>query len=126
MLCADGQWRSTCYQCPQCKMLVSDMPSVCGTCNLMLVESPQLAMTYHHLFPVAPFVEVEPEPCDVDPEKGTVHTQACYSCLVSLPASSSLRLKCEACNHVFCLECDFLIHESLHNCPGCLVQGSTP
>lgn len=34
------------------------------------------------------------------------------------PESQSYQ--CPSCLNVFCFECDLFIHESLHNCPGCL------
>ncbi len=27
--------------------------------------------------------------------------------------------RCPDCKHVFCYECDVLLHEVVHNCPGC-------
>ena len=27
--------------------------------------------------------------------------------------------QCSTCHHLFCLDCDLFIHESLHSCPGC-------
>ena len=33
---------------------------------------------------------------------------------------TSLVMQCPSCNNVFCIECDLFIHNSLHNCPGCL------
>jgi transcription initiation factor TFIIH subunit 2 len=31
-----------------------------------------------------------------------------------------LRFQCPRCNNVFCADCDAYVHETLHNCPGCL------
>ena len=31
-----------------------------------------------------------------------------------------LRFQCPECNNVFCPDCDAYLHETLHNCPGCL------
>jgi transcription initiation factor TFIIH subunit 2 len=31
-----------------------------------------------------------------------------------------LRFQCPACENVFCADCDAYLHETLHNCPGCL------
>jgi len=33
-----------------------------------------------------------------------------------------LRFQCPDCKNVFCAECDSYLHETLHNCPGCLRQ----
>jgi hypothetical protein len=59
----------------------------------------------------------------------------CYGCLTDLSGRSSkafgglaqvlstaapLVLRCPQCRHLFCFECDAYVHESLHNCPGCM------
>jgi transcription initiation factor TFIIH subunit 2 len=31
-----------------------------------------------------------------------------------------LRFACPECNNYFCVDCDAFLHESVHNCPGCL------
>ena len=36
--------------------------------------------------------------------------------------SSSLRFQCPQCKNVFCADCDSFLHETLHNCPGCLTN----
>lgn len=46
------------FTCPRCKARVLDLPSTCHVCGLTLVSSSQLARSYHHLFPVKPFVEI--------------------------------------------------------------------
>jgi transcription initiation factor TFIIH subunit 2 len=28
--------------------------------------------------------------------------------------------QCPNCKNWFCFDCDLFIHESLHNCPGCI------
>lgn len=33
-----------------------------------------------------------------------------------------LRFECPECLNVFCVDCDTLLHETLHNCPGCLLS----
>jgi transcription factor Ssl1 len=33
---------------------------------------------------------------------------------------SILRFQCPECKNVFCPDCDAYLHETLHNCPGCL------
>ena len=47
------------YVCPRCSSRVEELPSQCTVCSLTLVSSPHLARSYHHLFPVAPFKDVE-------------------------------------------------------------------
>jgi len=46
------------YVCPRCKAKASEIPSDCAVCGLKLVLAPHLARSFHHLFPVPPFVEV--------------------------------------------------------------------
>jgi hypothetical protein len=41
----------------------------------------------------------------------------CYACVA--PLGKAERFACPKCRNAFCGECDVLIHESLHNCPGC-------
>jgi transcription initiation factor TFIIH subunit 2 len=43
----------------------------------------------------------------------------CKGCLEEFN-STSLAMHCPSCDHVFCIECDLFIHNSLHNCPGCI------
>ena len=55
---ADCAMQSGGFTCPRCKARVLDLPSTCHVCGLTLVSSSQLARSYHHLFPVKPYVEV--------------------------------------------------------------------
>lgn len=43
----------------------------------------------------------------------------CKGCLEEF-SSTSLVMQCTSCDHMFCIECDLFIHNSLHNCPGCI------
>jgi transcription initiation factor TFIIH subunit 2 len=77
------------------------------------VSSSHLARSYHHLFPVPRFIDLA---------AGAVATaDQCRGCLRRLEVKDEriMRLQCPKCKHVFCLDCDMYIHESLHNCPGC-------
>ncbi|GBG75993.1 hypothetical protein CBR_g21234 [Chara braunii] len=113
------------YSCPRCKCRVCDLPTECPICNLTLVSSPHLARSYHHLFPVPPFEEVS----GIDSTSASANVggagglhAACFACQQPLPVSGSsegVRLMCTRCKQHFCFDCDFYIHESLHNCPGC-------
>ena len=44
---------------------------------------------------------------------------SCKGCFEEFDITS-LVMQCPSCNNVFCIECDLFIHNSLHNCPGCL------
>ncbi|KAF0978446.1 hypothetical protein FDP41_002266 [Naegleria fowleri] len=98
------------YICPRCKSKYCDLPVECATCGLMLVSSPHLARSYHHLFPVQQFV---------DYAKKEGEQLFCYGCQKQLSTEAHIAVQCPSCTHIFCVECDAFIHESLHNCPGC-------
>ena len=36
------------------------------------------------------------------------------------PRPEPLRFQCPDCKNLFCADCDAYLHETLHNCPGCL------
>jgi transcription initiation factor TFIIH subunit 2 len=212
------------YVCPRCRSRCSDLPSDCAVCGLRLILAPHLARTFHHLFPVRPFEELEEAEVvgsseesdkldsatnmtngdktngkrglDALPilssaaftpistisssavasylvsssnntalqqqQNGNHHSDAtdtkvinigpslvakstdcdrcCFGCLKiigckplpSLTTSdkgknreaeeteSILRFQCPECKNVFCPDCDAYLHETLHNCPGCL------
>lgn len=66
--------------------------------------------------------------------------QCCFTCLkaiggqraeesnrnvskqVSDFSDETLRFQCPECRNIFCADCDTYLHESLHNCPGCLCR----
>jgi transcription initiation factor TFIIH subunit 2 len=47
------------YRCPQCHAKACQLPTECSVCELMLVSSPHLARSYHHLFPIARYTSVQ-------------------------------------------------------------------
>ena len=47
------------YFCPQCCSKYCELPVECKACGLTLVSAPHLARSYHHLFPVDNFKELE-------------------------------------------------------------------
>ncbi|KAL7518216.1 hypothetical protein ACHAWX_003069 [Stephanocyclus meneghinianus] len=209
------------YVCPRCRSRCSDLPSDCAVCGLRLILAPHLARTFHHLFPVRPFQELEEaevisninehdvsmsqmnggkshgksgldalpilsssaftpistisssaiasfvvstssstelqtngdqnhrhhttksKVINIGPSlvaKSTDCDRCCFGCLKiigckPIPATSSdggqnregaeeeeaiLRFQCPECKNVFCPDCDAYLHETLHNCPGCL------
>jgi transcription initiation factor TFIIH subunit 2 len=143
----------TAFTCPQCQGRNSELPTDCAVCGLKLVLAPHLARSFHHLFPVPPFVEKpfststtekklplylgsalssQPtKPSALEPisnNKLLVTSDdnefSCYACLrpVILDGSEILRFQCPDCNNIYCVDCDAFIHNSLHNCPGCLSQ----
>jgi len=107
------------YRCPRCEARAEELPSQCGTCHLSLVSSPHLARSYHHLFPVQPFVEVKLEEKDsMNKEEEAI--RECFGCRIMVDVKTGMLSKCLKCEKVFCFACDVFIHEKLHNCAGCL------
>jgi len=59
---------------------------------------------------------------------------SCFACLRMIGAPSDptagaqdageevLRYQCPECRNAFCVNCDSYLHETLHNCPGCLLK----
>ncbi|KAJ2041756.1 hypothetical protein IW146_007922 [Coemansia sp. RSA 922] len=106
------------YICPRCKSKVCSLPTDCDVCGLPLVSAPHLARSYHHLFPEENFKEVGGDSVDT----------TCFGCgavwadplLPAADAEGRGKYRCPRCKHDYCLECDIFIHETLHNCPGCV------
>ena len=122
------------YRCPRCEARVDELPSQCGTCQLSLVSSPHLARSYHHLFPVIPFVEVKIDDSDEETKKrkkssdgkdDSLLLRECYGCCIVVDASTGMLSKCLKCEKEFCFACDVYIHDRLHNCVGCLTTAKT-
>ncbi|KAJ1769331.1 hypothetical protein LPJ74_004158 [Coemansia sp. RSA 1843] len=123
------------YICPRCKSKVCSLPTDCDVCGLPLVSAPHLARSYHHMFPEENYeeatvtVELEDSVCfgcgaqwiDSAAVQQQQQQQQQLETLPHIPASSGTgRFKCPRCKHGFCLDCDIFIHETLHNCPGCV------
>jgi len=122
------------FRCPRCEARVDELPSQCGTCQLSLVSSPHLARSYHHLFPVMPFVEVKIDDSDEETKKrkkssdgkdDSLLLRECYGCCIVVDASTGMLSKCLKCEKEFCFACDVYIHDRLHNCVGCLTTVKT-
>lgn len=100
------------FGCPRCGTKVCHVPSDCPICQLTLISSSHLARSYHHLFPVSSFSTILKE---------DEIFENCFGCSKKIAnANLNDRLKCDLCYKVFCVNCDSYIHDSLHNCPGCL------
>ena len=96
-----------------------ELPSQCSVCSLTLVSSPHLARSYHHLFPVAPFEELD----DATELKAT----NCFACNLKFNGNGEggnddAPSVCPRCKNTYCFQCDVFIHEQLHNCPGCEID----
>lgn len=110
------------FICPRCKSKLCDVPTDCDVCGLMIVSSPHLARSYHHLFPVKAYKAVS----DVTPNSPS----SCHACGRPFRAAASAaplaegmspygRYACSECHHEFCTECDVFVHDVVHCCPGC-------
>ncbi|PPQ65675.1 hypothetical protein CVT26_000307 [Gymnopilus dilepis] len=117
-----SEMKSQGFLCPRCLSKVCDVPTDCDICGLMIVSSPHLARSYHHLFPVKPYDAVQSE---FEIPEGS---SACHACarpfpLKATPAKEGLspvgRYRCPDCHNDFCSECDIFVHDVVHCCPGC-------
>lgn len=117
---AAGQLVGGAYTCPKCLSKSSDIPTQCHVCSDTLISSPHLARSYHHLFPLEPFEEVQLGAADRD--------AGCAACC--MPFSTALDdlasledpdvgYQCPKCKLMCCSACDIFMHDHLHNCPGC-------
>lgn len=113
------------YICPRCYAKVCALPSQCPCCGLTLVFSTHLARSYHHLFPLKPYI-------DVPQQYSYLHSQ-CFSCQSVFPyyknisaSGNTHRYSCPDCRNFFCIDCDLYVHETLHNCPGCQAKSIQP
>ncbi|KAJ2722528.1 hypothetical protein GGI07_003235 [Coemansia sp. Benny D115] len=104
------------FLCPRCGSRVCAVPTECDVCGLGLVSAPHLARSYHHLFPEENYTELAAS------TENDALDQFCYGCgdAFASGASTDTRFGCPRCKHTFCLECDVFVHETLHNCPGCV------
>lgn len=111
----------TAYTCPHCTSRYCELPTQCNVCSLQLVSSPQLARTYHHLFP-SPQYRVREEGKGEGEESGDGEgvVMVCRGCLNELRRGEDLFLVCVECEELFCIDCDEFVHGVLHHCPGCI------
>lgn len=120
-----SQLKSEGFLCPRCLAKVCDVPTDCDICGLMIVSSPHLARSYHHLFPVKPYQAI------VSLEESMETSASCHGCSLvfpSAPASAAGvaegmsplgRYRCPECKNDFCADCDVFVHDVVHCCPGC-------
>ena len=75
------------------------------------------------MFPVPEFEEIEPRDTEQDVammEEEGADSVTCFGCQTTLNVEQNLTERCRKCDKPFCIECNVFIHESLHNCPGCM------
>ena len=105
----------TAYSCPHCTSRYCELPTQCSVCSLQLVSSPQLARTYHHLFPSPHYSQAE----EGAGERREGRRVQCRGCLTELVEGADLLTTCDECGDAFCIDCDEWVHTVLHHCPGC-------
>lgn len=126
------------FICPRCKVKLCDVPTDCDVCGLMIVSSPHLARSYHHLFPVQGYRPVMS--MTQENPAGVPAQLACHGCSLPFPlrtldssanggdagdaaAADGIsplgRYRCPKCAKDFCSDCDVFVHDALHVCPGC-------
>lgn len=136
---------TTSFVCPRCYVRTTELPTQCSVCRLQLNSSSHIARSHHHLFPLPNYTEIPPSlqqlknnsvikdnknystitavdggGGDATGDRGVVKVESnCFGCLDELVSDSS-HWQCPNCCKIFCGECDIFIHDSLHNCPGCL------
>jgi transcription initiation factor TFIIH subunit 2 len=139
-----NQLRDRAYVCPRCNSRQCEIPNACSICSLQLIAAPQLARSYHHLFPVpmyyellgsnaeitiAPISRISVQNQGTDGDRENEKTEqametisdsstSCTGCTNPL-LSNQPRYLCPYCRLAFCVDCDEFIHNVLHNCPGC-------
>ena len=104
------------FICPRCASVVEDLPCACPICGLELIASSHLARSYHHLFPVQRFKPVKLADC--------IHAScsACDAAFSSPAHAFQSYFQCPTCATFLCERCEVFVHESLHNCPACLIK----
>ncbi|KZP18744.1 TFIIH basal transcription factor complex, subunit SSL1 [Athelia psychrophila] len=119
-----SELKSQGFLCPRCLAKVCDVPTDCDICGLMIVSSPHLARSYHHLFPVKAYKAV------MTLDDAAEASDACHACSRALAIVRSTapnidgmspfgRYRCPECHHDFCADCDVFVHDVVHCCPGC-------
>ncbi|KAM7430924.1 General transcription factorIIH subunit 2 [Porites harrisoni] len=102
------------YFCPQCKSKYCDLPVECKVCGLTLVSAPHLARSYQHLFPLPQFTERDLSAIE---DNQNIRQNHCFACQKEFTENAVYY--CPQCEHLFCMDGDIFIHDSLHSCPGC-------
>ncbi|KAK7057112.1 VWFA domain-containing protein [Favolaschia claudopus] len=116
-----SELRSEGFLCPRCLAKVCDVPTDCDVCDLMIVSSPHLARSYHHLFPVKPYTAI----MSMDDASESIGCHGCARAFsttaltgVSEGISPIGRYRCPECQGEFCSDCDVFVHDVTHVCPG--------
>lgn len=87
------------YECPVCKAQVCSLPVQCPICETQLVTPLSISKSYYFLCPIKPF-----DSCD---------DGVCRRC--GSPAKS----RCTECKSLYCVGCDYFLHNELNFCVFC-------
>ncbi|ETO14501.1 hypothetical protein RFI_22861 [Reticulomyxa filosa] len=117
-VCHEDNFTYDGFHCPRCNAKVCEVPTDCNICGLSLISAPHLVRSYHHLFPVKKFKSN----LNINENEHKYESILCYGCAQMIDTQHELVEQCDRCKQVFCIECNAFIHESLHNCPGCMSQ----
>jgi transcription initiation factor TFIIH subunit 2 len=109
-----------CYKCPRCHTRVLEIPTICAVCSLPLITAPHLAHSYHHLFPLIDFSRIETSNSSASKYSSGVRCAGCNCDVNNYGGSKKEFFQCPQCIDIYCEQCEMFLHESLHNCPGCL------
>lgn len=91
------------FECPRCHSSMCRIPSQCINCGLLLILGPDLAKSYHHLFPL--------KMNSIHAREDATVCQACGMICESFVCSFDMHLE------QFCSECAKFIDESLYVVP---------
>lgn len=114
------------FVCPRCKTRTADIPAICVVCSLPLVSAALLAQSHHHLFPLQVFDEVLLNSGKELASSGTIEgSDSCLGCGMKCnstthPEEISAVYRCPKCGGAYCCHCDVVLHDLIHNCPGCI------
>ncbi|OCH86130.1 TFIIH basal transcription factor complex subunit SSL1 [Obba rivulosa] len=120
-----SQLKSEGFLCPRCRAKVCDVPTDCDICGLMIVSSPHLARSYHHLFPVKAYQAVMALVDTPSPAPGCHGCAQLFEKMASTMTNTTEgmsplgRYRCPDCHNDFCTDCDVFVHDVVHCCPGC-------
>lgn len=104
------------YFCPTCESKYCELPTECSVCHLTLVSAPHLARSYHFLFPIEQFLELN--------YQDHSNYERCFACQQQFDGQTHKTIyQCPHCNQLFCFECDLFIHGTIFTCPGCIRYG---
>ncbi|GMH60324.1 hypothetical protein TrLO_g3795 [Triparma laevis f. longispina] len=101
----EAKFSNSFYECPKCSTLVESIPCTCRTCGLVLINVTDLSKGFRSIHPIKQFKEIKT-------------TEPCKAC----GEVEEVMVECEGCGFWFCWMCDEVMHDYLHNCPGCLLD----